>query len=267
MQGIGRLVLTLALVVPAMAQAPSVNNGGVVNAASFAPGQAVTPGSLIAIFGSNLASGLSQASSVPLSTSLGNVQSVSFGDIPAPLIFVSGGQVNAQLPWEVANSGTATVVVKTSTGSSSPTSVQLSSVSPGIFSVNFGVGQAIAINLDGTLAATPGSVSGLTTHPAKIGDTIIILCTGLGAVNNPVPTGAAPSGGGSTTLTDPGVLFGGVAAQQPLPFSGLAPEFPGVYQLNVVIPSGVTPGDAVPLQLQVGGITTTNQVTMAISSN
>jgi uncharacterized protein (TIGR03437 family) len=61
----------------------------------------------------------------------------------------------------------------------------------------------------------------------------------------------------------PVVLIGGVQAQ--VAFSGLSPEFPGVNQINVVVPQGVTPGNAVPLQLQVGGITSTDQVTIAIS--
>ena len=59
----------------------------------------------------------------------------------------------------------------------------------------------------------------------------------------------------------PTVLIGGVEAQ--VPFSGLAPEFVGVNQLNVVVPSGVMPG-VVPIQLRMGGITTTDQVTIAI---
>jgi uncharacterized protein (TIGR03437 family) len=77
-----------------------------------------------------------------------------------------------------------------------------------------------------------------------------------------VETGKAP-----TTLTNvttaPVVLVGGVQAT--VTFAGLSPQFPGVNQVNFVVPSGVTPGDAIPLQFQVGGITTTDKVTMAIS--
>ena len=258
------MALALAFVTPALAQAPAINSGGVVNAASFAAGQPITPGSLISIFGTNLAAALAQASSVPLSTNLGNVQSVTFNNNPAPLIFVSPNQINAQLPWEVPQSGTATVVVKTSSGASAAASVPLGPLSPGIFAVNFGVGPAIAINLDGSLAAATGSIPGLPTHPAKAGDYIEILCTGLGAVSTPVTTGAVPTSL-AQTVTTPVVLVGGVPAQ--VTFSGLTPQFPGVNQVNIVIPAGVTPGNAVPLQLQVGGITTTNQVTIAISGS
>ena len=64
----------------------------------------------------------------------------------------------------------------------------------------------------------------------------------------------------STKIT---VLVGGVSAK--IQFAGLAPQFPGVYQLNFIVPDGVTPGDAVPLQIQIeGGGTSTDKVTLAI---
>jgi len=254
-------VLALFLVSALYGQ-PSIAPGGVINGASFAKSQVVTPGSLVSIFGTSLASGLAQANSIPLSTALGDVQSVTFNNIPAPLVFVSETQINAQLPWEVASSGTTLVVVNRSSGSSPAATVPVGAFSPGIFSVQFGVGQAIAFFSDGTLAAPAGSIPGLATRPAKIGDTVIIFATGLGAVTPPAQTGRQPSTL-TTTTTQPVVLIGGVPAR--VDFSGLSPEFPGVNQINVVVPQGVTPGNAVPLQIQVGGITTTDQVTMAVS--
>jgi uncharacterized protein (TIGR03437 family) len=243
-------------------QAPSVATGGVLNGASFTLDQPITPGSLISVFGSNLASSLAQADSIPLSTSLGDVQSVTFNNVAAPLVYVSPTQINAQLPWEVVASGTATVVVNRTSGSSLPATVQVAAFSPGIFSVQFGVGQAIVFSPEGILSAPVGSIPGLTTRPAKVGDTLIIFGTGLGSVDPMVETGKAP-----TTLTNvttaPVVLVGGVQAT--VTFAGLSPQFPGVNQVNFVVPSGVTPGDAIPLQFQVGGITTTDKVTMAIS--
>ncbi len=38
-----------------------------------------------------------------------------------------------------------------------------------------------------------------------------------------------------------------------LPFSGLAPSFAGLYQVNAVVPAGVTPGNDVPVVLSVSG--------------
>lgn len=248
---------------------PAVAGGGVVNAASFANGQAVAPGSLVSIFGSNLAAGTAAADSIPLSSSLSNV-SVTFNNVAAPLLFVSSGQINAQLPWNVlpsgATSGTASVVVRRGGVASAPMNVPVAPLSPGIFAINFGVGQAIAINNDGSLAAPSGSVPGIPTRPAKIGDRngLIILATGLGALDSPMANGANSLDKSRTNLTTPVVLIGGVQAQ--VLFSGASPQFVGVNQINIVVPTGVSTGDRIPLQLQVGGIKTTDRVTIAVSN-
>src|SRR5689334_3639442 len=87
----------------ALAQ-PSVFDGGVLNGASFAKGQVVAPGSLVSIFGTGLASAVLSGDTVPLASSIGGT-SVTINGETAPLYFVSGGQVNAQLPWDL-NPGT-----------------------------------------------------------------------------------------------------------------------------------------------------------------
>ena len=253
----------------AFAQTPAVSAGGVVNGASFTAGQVVAPGSLISIFGSNLGSGTAQADTVPLSTTLGGV-SVSFNNVAAPLNLVVGGassQVNAQLPWNVlpagTTSGTVNVVVTAGGVASAPVAVQVGPASPGVFAVNFGAGAAIAINTDGTLAAAAGSISGLTTHAAKAGDTIVLLCTGLGAVTPTIASGANSTDTLRTAVNTPQVMVGGQSAT--VAFAGLSPQFVGVNQINFTVPSGVT-GNTLPLQLVQGGITTTNQVTIAVGS-
>jgi len=227
----------------------------------------VTPGSLISIFGSNLAATTATADSIPLSTVLGNV-SVTVNGVSAPLngVFHTDqfDQINAQLPWNVA-AGNAQVVVTRNGVPSAPQTVQVGQFSPGIFSVNFGVGQAIAINNpDGSLAAPAGSIPGLSTRPAKVGDPngLILLATGLGPV-----TPDAVSGHDSTdtlrhTVTTPVVMVGGVAAQ--VLFSGLSPNFVGVNQINIQLAPGTPTGDKVPIQILMGGLTSTNQVTIAV---
>jgi uncharacterized protein (TIGR03437 family) len=260
-------LLFVVLGAAAFGQTPSVNAGGVVNGASFDKTMPVTPGSLISIFGSNLAATTAQADSIPLSTVLGNV-SVTINGVAAPLNGVfhtsSFDQINAQLPWNV-QTGTAQVVV-TNNGVASPAqTLQVGQFSPGIFSVNFGTGQAIAINPDGSLAAPAGSIPGLATKPAKIGDPggLIILATGLGPVDPPVANGNNSLDALRKTTTTPTVLIGNVPAQ--VVFSGLSPQFVGVNQINVAVPAGTPVGDKVPLQIQIGGLTSTNQVTIAVS--
>jgi uncharacterized protein (TIGR03437 family) len=124
-----------------------------------------------------------------------------------------------------------------------------------VFTVNQqGAGQAIA-----TIGNT--AVLADAIHPAKAGDTIIIYCSGLGAVNPPVTEGsAAPSTPLSQTQT-PRVLIGGKSAR--LSFSGLAPGFAGLYQVNAVVPDGVVSGDEVPVMLIMAGQTSAT-VTIAV---
>jgi uncharacterized protein (TIGR03437 family) len=248
----------------ALAQAPIVTPGGVVNGASFVSGQPITGGSLVSIFGSNFASAIAGADSIPLSTSLGGV-TVRFVNgntsTPAPLLFVNSTQINAQVPWNLIPPNTSqnvSVVVTTGAGSSTPVSVAAGPFSPGIFSVGT---LAAAQNVDGTLAQPAGSIPGAVTHPAKIGDTIIIYATGLGAVDSPITDGDIPKKL-TNTRTVPIVLIGGVSAH--VSFSGLSPQFVGVNQLNVEVPTVAT-GNSLPLQIQVGGITSPSSITMAVS--
>jgi uncharacterized protein (TIGR03437 family) len=138
-------------------------------------------------------------------------------------------------------------------------------VSPGIFTLtNSGVRPAVAVNVDGSVTQQPGLIPGLNSRPGRAGEVIVIYANGLGPVDPPVADGAASLDALRRTVLTPTVLIGGVEAQ--VLFSGLAPQFPGVNQLNVVIPAGVQPGNAVPLQIRVAGITTSDQVTIAIGN-
>ena len=246
-------------------QTPVLFDGGIVNGVTYAVGQPVAPGSIASIFGSDLAASLAQADTVPLSTSLADI-SVTMNDIPAPLFFVSSGQINVQVPWNVladgVDSGAATVVVTRSGTASVARSVQIAPVSPAIFTVMpNGVGNAIAINSDGTIAAPINAIPGVISHPARVGDALVLLATGLGAVSPKVANGANAMDQLRNTVLTPVLLVGGQSAQ--ILFSGLSPSFTGVNQINAVVPAGVS-GPAIPIQLQIGGITTSDQVTIAV---
>jgi uncharacterized protein (TIGR03437 family) len=261
------LVFGLVALCPLFAQTPSVNTGGIVNAASFVAGEPVAPGSIVAIFGQSLAANLAQADSVPWSNSLGNV-TVSFNGVLAPLQFVSAGQINAQVPIEAfpSGTGTASVVVSNGGGLSPAQTVVINPIVPGVFQAS---GHAIAVNVTdptsaryGTLAAPSGSIPGLTTFPARVNDFVFFYANGLGAVDSPVASGQVPPAGEIVrTVTNPTVLVGNVSA--PLLFSGLTPGYPGIYQVNISVPQ-VTAGNAIPLQVQVNGFTSPSTTTIAV---
>jgi len=250
------VLLFLAATGVAVAQ-PTV--GGIVNGASFVPGQAIAPGSLFSIFGTSLAAAPAGADTIPLSTTLGGV-TVKFVSgsttVDAPLLFLQSNQINAVVPWNLVP-GEATVTVTDGSVSSAPASVTIGAFSPAVFAIGT---MAAVQNVDGSLAQPAGSISGRTTHPAAIGDVVIIYATGLGPVATTPAEGDTP-GGTVNTLHKPFVAIGGISAE--IQFSGLSPQFVGVYQLNVVIPN-VAPGDTVPVQLALGGITSP-KLTMAVT--
>ena len=66
----------------------------------------------------------------------------------------------------------------------------------------------------------------------------------------------------STVLT-PTVLIGGVPAR--LVYSLLSPQFVSEYQIGAVPAPNTPNGNAVPIQIQIGGATTTDQVTIAVA--
>jgi uncharacterized protein (TIGR03437 family) len=266
----------------ALAQ-PTVFSGGVINNASYAKGQAVAPGSVVSIFGSGLAAATLSFDSVPLSATLGST-TVLFNGEPAPLYFVGAdvqgsapnlyGQVNAVLPWDLSISGAVNVTVKSGSFTSAPVPVLVGAVAPGIYSIPSGAGYAVAFNnvyngnTDAALAAPTNANLGYPSHPAKAGDVLTVYATGLGAVglsasgpSSPPAPGAASLDATRYTLVVPTVLIGGTPVQ-PI-FSGLTPQFVGINQVNFIVPSGIT-GNSIPIQLVAGGITSTNQVVIAI---
>jgi endo-1,4-beta-xylanase len=221
---------------------PSV--AAVTNAASFAAGF-VAPGEIATLFGDNLtsATGINLAPSLPLPNEFLDVAVRVNGSL-VPLFAIDNvngqQQINFQVPWEVANQTTATIEVLHFGIVSQSVTVPVVAAQPGIIYYssdgnNFGV----VLHANYQLADT--------AHPVKAGETVLIYCTGLGAVNSP-PADGTPANG-QTTVATPVVTIGGVPGA--VAFSGLAPGFVGLNQVNVAIPQGVPSGNQ-PVVLTVG---------------
>jgi uncharacterized protein (TIGR03437 family) len=273
------LILTSVVAsLSAIAQPPSVVDGGVLNGASFAKdsnglGSAVGVGSLVSIFGTNLAVTLAAADSVPFSTQLGGV-SVTFGGKSAAMRNVIPGslsQLNVQIPFDVLpsgqTSGSVDVVVTVNGTPSVPKKVSIIPAAPGVFSIPAGAGNGVLIfaDTDGVakIAAPVSANIGYPTAPIARGTPCFFYAAGLGAMTPPLKEGAVDL----TTLHNavvPTVLVGGITAH--VDFAGAAPGFPGVYQINITIPQNVQPGDGIPLQVQSadGTVTSTNQVVISV---
>ena len=215
--------------------APAIE--AVANAASYAT-TAISPGSLISIFGSNLAGITASAPSVPLPMSIADT-SVTVGGVPAPLLFESSGQINAQVPWEVP-AGSATVIVRTHGASSTAVNVTIQPAAPGIFTNRNG--GAAVLNADGSVNSQD--------NPAAAGSFIAVFFTGQGPVSTAVDDGASPASGTIVSATSAtSATIGGTTAQ--IEFAGLAPLYPGVAQINLKVPA--LPSGVYPLMVGIGG--------------
>jgi uncharacterized protein (TIGR03437 family) len=216
-----------------------IDAGGVVNGANFQSGP-VAPGSIISIFGCNLAVDQALASQVPLPTNLAD-SSVTVNGIATPLYFVSAAQINAQVPFEVSP-GTAVAVVSVSETSTQPASFDVAEAAPATFL--FGENHAIVQNQDNSLN-TP-------ENPAVAGSVITAYLTGQGPVTAEVETGARPPAGTLAWASGP---YSATIGSQPakVQFLGLAPGYVGLAQGNIEVPQLPATGDY-PLVITIGGM-------------
>jgi uncharacterized protein (TIGR03437 family) len=139
----------------------------------------------------------------------------------------------------------------------------LANVAPGIFLLNSSGQAAVLVANTAFIAAPVGTFPG--SRPAQRGEYISIYCTGLGGVTHEPATGALAGGDPlSLTLASPvTVSIGGVSA--PALFSGLAPGYFGLYQVNVQVPANSPIGPAVPLTISIGG-KASNQTSIAVAA-
>jgi uncharacterized protein (TIGR03437 family) len=201
------------------ANPPSIAQGGVINAAGLSPNSesAVAPGSLFSIYGRNLTSGSTeQAAGLPLPVTLAGTM-VSINGHFSPLYFVSPGQINAQIPVDIPAGQQIGVQIVVGELRSNVEMVPVTDVSPGIFAIlgdGSRAGEAISIYGTGLGSSSPVAVSGYSASPDQL----------------------------SITNIEPQVTIAGQSAK--VIFSGLAPGFVGVNQVNAIIPDNVPAGRA-----------------------
>jgi uncharacterized protein (TIGR03437 family) len=228
------------------------------NAASYAV-DAVSPGEIVTIFGSNSGPAipaLYQLTGGSFPTSIAGTQ-VLFDGVAAPMIYTSKGQVSAMAPYAIAGKNSTNVQVQFGVVSSAMT-MPVQSATPGIFSLDAsGLGPGAILNQD--FSINQGS------RPAAVGDVVAIYCTG-GGLTNP-----ATVDGSITASTPPlprltqdvSVTIGGFNAK--VDYSGGAPQsVAGLTQINAEVPSGVTPGASVPVVVQIGTARSQAGITMAV---
>jgi len=207
---------------------PRIPDNAVVNAASFTSDLA--PGGLVAIFGRYLASEELAAASTSLPTTLGGV-SAELNGRPLPLLYVSGSQINAQIPFDIQ--GPATLRVATQNGTAYA-SVVVGEVAPAIFTAP----------IDGGLSPVVFHANGSRVSaksPAFAGEQVIIHLTGLGQVDGSILAGEATPIDPPLSVRVPVEVQIGRTVLTPLS-ARLLPGSVGLYGVVVQIPSDVPGG-------------------------
>jgi uncharacterized protein (TIGR03437 family) len=233
---------------------PTISAGGVVDAA--ASKTPIAPGSYVSIYGASLTENYTDSVTAALAPfalplTMDGV-TVSFDvpsakiSVPGHLTYVSPTQINVQAPWELQGQTSAQVKV-TLYGYSygNVVTVPLADTAPQFFDIGGGIAAARDQNNAIVTAA----------NPVKRGQVVQLYMNGLGPVTNGPASGEFAS---STALTytkaqDTALTIGGQPAQ--VLFTGLAPSFPGLYQVNAIVPAGISAG-TVPISLTIAGATT-----------
>ena len=217
----------------------------------------VSPGEAVSLFGSNIGPPVSQQATFDangaLSTQVGGVR-VLLNGVPAPLLFASSGQVNAIIPYWAGMYDWVDLGLELNGTIIGSLRLPVVNSVPRIFTANAeGAGQAAAQNLDYSINAP--------ANPVARGSVITLYVTGGGTLTTPIPEGTrAP---GANALRHPTrVAIAGVDAQ--VLYSGAAPGFVGLVQINAVVPASAPVGANIPVVVQIGGAISQSGVTIAV---
>jgi uncharacterized protein (TIGR03437 family) len=239
-------------------QPPTLSAQGTVNAASY-QGGGVAPGELVTLFGSNLGPAVLQKPLVSATGVVGAVAggaSVLFNGVAAPMVYASAGQVAAVAPFALQGQSSTQVQVSYLGTISNTTTLPVVGSLPGIFSYDSsGTGEGAILNQD--YSVNSGA------SPATRGSVIQIYATGGGAMPGAVEGTLAQPPYVQLPATQVSARVGGISAE--VWYAGEAPGIiVGVLQINVLVPMGVTPGSAVPVDVTIGGATSKAGVTVAV---
>jgi uncharacterized protein (TIGR03437 family) len=230
---------------------------GIVNAASYVGG-GVAPGEIVMItgtgWGPSIRATLQLDNRGYVSTILSGVQ-VLFDGVGAPLIYAQAGQLGAVVPYSVAGKTSTQVKISYQGQSSNAVAITVTAVAPGVFTIDAsGRGRGAIVNQNGAVNST--------NNPASVGTYISVFATGEGQTS-PGGVDGKPGDAPAPHPTQPVMAtIGGVNA--PVQYAGgVTGLVAGVLQVNLLVPSGIAPGDNVPLVLNIGGQTTQATVTVA----
>jgi uncharacterized protein (TIGR03437 family) len=249
--------------------APRLTYRGLVSNVTYAGGDPLARGDIVALFGDQLTLfDPLQAASLPLGDLLNGVR-VYINERPAPLYYASYGQINLQIPFDAAI-GEAAIRLERNGEKSNTISAQVALRAPRILRLGIGdYGTIVITKQDGSYYFPIPVTAGIASHPAKAGDVLVMYALGLGETVPPVLSGVgapAVEPFARVPLT-PKVIFTGGSAGAPASvdpfFVGLTPGFVGLFQINVAVPQNPPTGATVALYLD-DGTYRSNTVRLAI---
>jgi uncharacterized protein (TIGR03437 family) len=208
---------------------PVQARGGTVNNLNVVLGGALAPGTIASVYGSGLASVSSGTGNAPLPVSFSGTQVLVAGNA-APLYFVSSGQLNIQIPLELATNQKYPVLAFFNNVPAIPDTITIAPATPGLLASG---GAVFAQRADASFVSSAA--------PAKPGEALVLYLVGMGVTTPPVATGQVPPTNplASASLIPTMTLDGETVVPF---FYGLTPGFVGLYQINFIVPTDAKTG-------------------------
>jgi len=279
---------------------PIFGISAIVSNASYGSARTTSPGSIVSLYGNGFGT-TSQTTGFPSTTFQGVSVTFNGTPAPLFALSITpsstappsigASQINLLVPYELPTTGVVQVAVKTAAATSPNFAMTMAAATPGMYYIqdpstatrfniiaqfnqtawlDMPASMATALKLPGACAANNDSPLSLCGQPAAPGDYLVLYATGLGLTTpngdpngKPLMTGQIPPADGSVlyeTIATPTLTVGGFPAK--ILFSGLAPGYPGEYQVDFQVPTGVT-GDDVPVVIGISGSATDTR-TMSI---
>lgn len=235
---------------------PAINSGGVTSGAGTTGEASIAPGDIITISGQYFAAAPVSTTTFPVSTTLAGTQ-VLFGGATLPIIYADPGKILAIVPYTLAPNAQYQMIVGRNSAISGPVQVAVAPAQPDILLVDNTENQSVATGVWNQL--TSGTAFNLASaapsSPLSAGQTLTVFCTGLGAIDQTLPAGAAAGLTPINAVNSVTLTIGG--QNVPVNFAGLVPGYAGLYEVIATVPSGLQSGTDIPLTISVAGQTST----------
>jgi uncharacterized protein (TIGR03118 family) len=235
--------------------APPAAVSGVENSASNLTGS-IAPGEIVTLRGGTIGPSPLVSAKIPVSGTLGTSLSatgVTFNGTPAPILYASASQTAVLVPYAIAGSQTADIVVTYRNQTSASFSAEVAATAPGIFTLDSsGSGEVVAFNQDGSLNSAKNA--------ASAGSVVVLFGTGEGMTAPPGEDGLIEGNILRTPLAAVSLTIGGKTAD--VTYAGSSPEqLSGVLQVEAIVPNAAGAG-AVPVVLAIGSASSQTNATI-----